>query len=94
MVKRDISKRVNLPNGKTFLAHYKRKTRAHLTANIHTERPYKERPASKAKRRRHWAIARHGQGIRNIFRFVKKDAKSKVAQDIRKMALEQLPGVY
>ena len=88
MVKRDIPKRVNLPNGRTFLAHFKRKTRAHLPANIHIERPYKECPALTGKRRRRRAIAQHEQRIRNIFRFVKKDAKSMVGQDIRKMTLE------
>ena len=51
MVKRDILKRVTLPNGRTFLAHYRRTTRAHLPENIHLERPYKEHPAPKGKRR-------------------------------------------
>ena len=51
MVKRDVPKRVTLPNGRTFLARYKRTTRAHLTANIHLARSYKERAAPKGKKR-------------------------------------------
>ena len=50
MVKRDVPKRVTLPNGRTFLARYKRTTRAHLTANIHLARSYKERAAPKGKK--------------------------------------------
>ena len=50
MVKRDVPKRVTLPKGRTFLARYKRTTRAHLTANIHLARSYKERAAPKGKK--------------------------------------------
>ena len=53
MVKTDVPKRVTLPNGTTFLLRYKQTTRAHLPANIHLERPYKEHPAPTGKRRRH-----------------------------------------
>ena len=94
MVKRDVPKRVTLPKGRNFLARYKQMTRTHLLADIHLERPYKERAVPKGKGRRRRAIAQQGQGIGNIFRFLKKVAKSKVGQDIEKMALEQLPGVY
>ena len=51
MVKRDVLIRVTLPNGRIFLARCKRTTRAHLPANIHLERPYKQRAAPKEKRR-------------------------------------------
>ena len=97
MVKRDVPKRVTLPNSLTFLARYKRKTRVHLPANIHLARPYKERTAPKRKRRRLRAApapaAQQGQETEGIFCFAKKKAKSKVARNIGKMALEQLPGV-
>ena len=36
-------------NGRTFLACYQRTTRAHLPANIHLARPYKQRPYLKEK---------------------------------------------
>ena len=65
-----------------------------MPVNILFERPYKDCPAPKGKRRRRQVIPQQGQGIGNIFRFVKKVAKSKVGCDIRKMALEQVPGVY
>ena len=51
MVKQDVPKRVTLPNGRTFLARYKRTTRAHFPANIHLPRPYKQRAAPKGKRK-------------------------------------------
>ena len=51
MVKRDVPKRVTLPNDRTFLACYKRTTRAHLPANIHLARPYKQCAVPKGKRR-------------------------------------------
>ena len=97
MVKRDVPKRVTLPNSRTFLARYKRTTRAHLPANIHLARPYKQRAAPKGKGRCPRAAAasaaQQGQGTGDIFCFAKKKkAKSKVARNISKMALEQLPG--
>ena len=94
IVKRDVPKRVTLPNGRTLLARYKRTARAHLSPNIHLERPYKQRAASKGKRRRsRAAVTQQGQRNRDIFCFAKKIAKSKVARNIVKMTLEQLPGV-
>ena len=39
MVKQDVPKRVTLPNCRTFLARFKRTTRAHLSANIHLAKP-------------------------------------------------------
>ena len=35
MIKRQTLKRVNLPNGRTFYAKYKRTARAALPANVH-----------------------------------------------------------
>ena len=51
MIKRANPKRVTLPNGRTFVARYKRATCADLPANVHLERPYKRRAAPKGKRR-------------------------------------------
>ena len=51
LVKRNTPKRVTLPNGRTFMARYKRVTRRNLPANIHLERPYKKRAAPKGKQR-------------------------------------------
>ena len=83
MVKRDVPpKRVTLPNSRTFLARYKQTTRAHLTANIHLARPYKQRAAPKGKRRRSRAAAapaaQQWQRSGDIFCFAKKIAKAKL----------------
>ena len=96
MVKRDVPKRVTLPNGRTFFARQKRRTRAHFPANIHLARLYKKRATPKGKRGRPRAAAspatQQGQGIVDIFCFAKKKiAKSKVGDNIGEMALGQLP---
>ena len=52
MIKRATPKRVTLPNGRTFLARYKRATRDDLPPNISLPRVYKERAAPKGRRRR------------------------------------------
>ena len=52
MIKRERPKRVTLPDGRTFLARYRRATRDDLPANIALPRIYKERAAPKGKRRR------------------------------------------
>ena len=43
MVRRENPKRVTLPNGRTFLARYRRATRAKLPANVRLNRPYRRR---------------------------------------------------
>ena len=68
-------------------------TTAHLPVNIHLPRPYKQHAAPKRKRHLQAAAApaaQQGQGIGDIFCFAKKIARSKVACNIGKMALEQL----
>ena len=52
MIKRATPKRVTLPNGRTFLARYRRATRDDLPPNISLPRIYKERAAPKGKRKR------------------------------------------
>ena len=42
MIKRATSKRVTLPDGRTFLARYRRTTRDDLPPNINLPRVYKE----------------------------------------------------
>ena len=64
MIKRDRPKRVTLPDGRTFLARYRRATRDDLPANINLPRIYKERAAPKGKRRKRnnrLAVYREGQ---------------------------------
>ena len=57
MIKRERPKRVTLPDGRTFLARYKRATRDDLPPNINFPRIYKERAAPKGKRRRKRVIS-------------------------------------
>ena len=52
MIKRATPKRVTLPDGRTFLARYRRATRDDLPPNINLPRVYKQRAAPKGKRRR------------------------------------------
>ena len=83
MIKRARPKRVTLPNGRTFLARYKRATRANLPANISLPRIYKERAAPKGRRRKRRVIsyrerqrqalrrrarAQRGRGIGSFFK--------------------------
>ena len=66
MVKLQVPKRVTLPNGRTFVAHYKRIRRGELPPNIVMRRTYTQRAAPRGRRRRK---AQQGHGI---FDFVKK----------------------
>ena len=52
MIKRERPKRVILPDGRTFLARYRRATRDDLPPNINLPRVYKQRAAPKGKRRK------------------------------------------
>ena len=45
MMKRVTPKRINLPNGRTFVARYERVTLDKLSANIRLRQPYKQRTA-------------------------------------------------
>ena len=49
MIKRERPKRVTLPDGRTFLARYRRATRDDLPPNIEFPRVYKQRAAPKGK---------------------------------------------
>ena len=89
MVKLNVPKRVTLPNGRTFVAWYKRTKRSDLPSNIVMRRTYAERAAPRVRCRRR--RAQHGQGI---FDFVKKIAKNPLVRSIAKKGLEYAPGVY
>ena len=82
MIKRGTPKRVTLPNGRTFLARYKRAKRNDLPRNISLPRIYKERAAPKGRRRRRVipyrerqraalrrrARAQRGRGLGSVFK--------------------------
>ena len=60
MKKLETPKRVTLPDGRTFLARYKRVRRSELPPNVILRRLYKTRAASKSRRR---AAPQKGSGI-------------------------------
>ena len=82
MIKIATPKRITLPNGRTFLARYKRATRNDLPHNISLPRIYKERAAPKGRRRRRVipyrerqraalrrrARAQRGRGLGSVFK--------------------------
>ena len=86
MIKRERPKRVTLPDGRTFLARYRRTTRDDLPPNIEFPRVYKQRAAPKGKRRKRnrlvvyrerqrRALRQRGQRGRGIGSFLKKGFK-------------------
>ena len=83
MVQRATPKRVNLPNGRSLVARYRRIPRDRLPANVTIKRRYKQRPAPKNKRRR--------QGARGLFSFIKKVVKIPAVKALRTAALKEVP---
>ena len=51
MMKLNVPKRVVLPNGRTYVACYKRIPRGELTPNIVMHRTYRQRAAPRGRRR-------------------------------------------
>ena len=83
------SKRVTLPNGRTFVARYKRIPRDHLPPNIIMRRTYTQRAAPRSRRR-----GRRGQQGQGIFDFIKKVAKIPLVKSIAKQGLKYAPATY
>ena len=83
------SKRVTLPNGRTFVAHYKGILRDHLPPNIIMRRTYTQRAAPRSRRR-----GRRGQQGQGIFDFIKKVAKIPLVKSIAKQGLKYAPATY
>ena len=88
MVKMQALKRVTLPNGRTFVACYKRIRRDELPPNIVMRGTYAQRAAPRSRRRRQ---AQQGQGI---FDFVKKAARNPLVRSIARKGLEYALGAY
>ena len=76
MMKLNVPKRVVLPNGRTFVARYKRICRAEFPPNIVLHRTYRQRAAPRGCRRR--------QRGRGIFDFIKKVAKNPLVRSLAK----------
>ena len=88
MVKLNVPKSVTLPNGRTFVARYKRIRRGELPPNIAIRITYTQRAALRGRRRR---PTQQGHGV---FDFVKKVAGNPLVRPIAKKGLEYTPGVY
>ena len=84
-----IPKRVTLPNGRTFVAPYKRIPRDQLPPNIVMRRNYTQRVAPRGRRHR-----RRGQQGQGIFDFIKKVAKNPLVKPIAKQGLKYVPAAY
>ena len=84
IMKLNVPKRVTLPNGRTFVARYKRTPRDQLPPNIVMRRTYTQRAAPRGRRRRQWG--------RGIFDFVKKVARNSLVKSIARKGLEYAPG--
>ena len=80
-------KRVTLPNGRTFVARYKRIRRSELPHNIVMRRTYKDRAAVGRRRVRR-------QQSQGIFYFVGKVAKNPLVKTIAEKGLQYAPGTY
>ena len=89
MVKLQVSKRLTLPNSRTFAVRYKRIRRGELAPNIVMKRTYTQRAPPRGRRRRR--RAQQGQGI---LEFVKKVARNPLVRSIAKKFLEYAPGIY
>ena len=63
LVKRETPLRVTLPNGRTFLAKYKRVNRQWLPGGTTIARTYKGRPVQGRKRKRAPAAAASGRKL-------------------------------
>ena len=83
MVKRAKPKRINLPNGRLFVARYERIRRERLLPNVAIKRSYEQRPAPSNKQR--W------QGEKGLFSFTKKVAKNPAVNACEKAALKKAP---
>ena len=88
MVKLNTPKRVTLPNGRIFVAHYKRIYRGELPPNIVMRMTCTQRAAPRGCRRR---ARQQGQGI---FDFVKKVASNPLVKSIARQGLKYKSAAY
>ena len=94
MIKRRTPKRVTLPDGRTFLARYKRATRNDLPRNINLIRPYKRRAAPKARRRKrriNQRGRRFGSTLKKAVNVGKKAFNSRLGKKIARMVISKVP---
>ena len=85
-MKLNVPKRVTLPNGRTFVARYKRIPRGKLSPNIVMRRTYAQRAAPRGRR--------HRQRGRGILDFVKKVARNPFVKSLAKKGIIYALGIY
>ena len=88
MGKLNKPKRVTLPNGRTFVAHYKRIRWGELPADLVMRRTYTQRAEPRG---RCWRARQQGQGS---FDFVKKVASNPLVKSIARQGLKYAPAAY
>ena len=108
MIKRERPKRVTLPDGRTFLARYRRATRYDLPANIDLPKIYKLRAEPKGKRRKKIPYrerqratlrrrAQRGRGFGSLlkkgFKLGKKALNSRLGKKISRAIISEVPDV-
>ena len=86
MRKLSVPKRVNLPNGRSFVARYERIKRADLPPNIRMRRTCRQRAALRNRRRR-----QRGRGIVSV---AKKVIANPAFRAIAKKGIEYAQGIY
>ena len=87
MKRLDVPKRVDLPNGRTFFAKYKRIKREELPPEIIMRRTYRQRAAPRGRRRRR----QRGRGIVEV---TKKALNNPMVRAAAKKVLKYAPGLY
>lgn len=97
MVERTLPKRVDLPDGRTFCAHYKKVNRADLPANVIIGRTYGGRPV-RGRQVKVWVSVRakpaRDRRLGKIIRPAKKVVRGPLVKELGKVAFKELPGVY
>ena len=88
MMKLNAPQRVTLPNGRTFVARYKRIPRDQLPPNIVMRRTYTQSAALSGRRHRR---AQQGQGI---FDFIKTVAENPLVKSVAQQGLKYAPAAY
>ena len=86
MRKLNTPKRETLPNGRTFLARYKRIPRSELPPHITIRRRYRQSAAPRGRRR-------GGQRGLGIFDFAKKVIKNPMVRALGRQAAKHLPTI-
>ena len=89
--KRQVPKRVELTDSRTFLARYEQVKRDHLPANIRMRQHYRQRAAPKGRCR---CRGRCRRELGSLFRLAINLVKSLVVRSLGKIALKELTGSY